>query len=160
LHVCVAFSVHAAEAVQVPLVCQAPLALQICVSVPQVPQATGFVWPGAHTPVQVPVPVPATQVWLVHATGVVLHCPHASQVWTPLLEHRVAPGVHTDAAGHEQALHAQVALHDSVPYVLQLCVPFGAHAPWLAQVPLLCHVPLAPHVWVSVPQLPQAAGFV
>jgi hypothetical protein len=62
LHVCVAFGVHAAEATHVPLLCQAPLALQVCGSVPQVPQATGSVWPGAHTPVQVPVPVPDTQV--------------------------------------------------------------------------------------------------
>jgi hypothetical protein len=45
---------------------------------------------------------------LVHATGVVLHCPHALQVRTPLLEHLVAPGVHIAAAGQEQALHAHV----------------------------------------------------
>ncbi len=160
LHVCVAFRVHAPEVTHAPLVCQAPLALQVWMSVPQVPQATGFVWPGAHTPVQVPVPVPDTHVVLVHATVVVPHCPQASQVWTPLPEHRVAPAVHTDAAGQEQALHPQVELHDCVPYVLQLCVAFGAHVPWLAQVPLLCHTPPAPQVCVSVPQLPQAAGFV
>jgi hypothetical protein len=108
LHVCVAFRVHAAEVTHVPLVCHAPLAPQVCGSVPQVPQATGSVWPGAHTPVQVPVPVPDTHVWLVHATGVALHCPHASQVRTPLLEHLVAPGAHTAAAGQEHALHAHV----------------------------------------------------
>jgi hypothetical protein len=65
----VAFAVQAPELVHVPLVCQAPLALQVCVSVPQWPHATGLVWPGAHTPVQVPVPEPDTHVLLVQATA-------------------------------------------------------------------------------------------
>ena len=49
-----------------PLVCQVPLALHVCVSVPQLPQATGFIPPGAHTPVH----TPETHVWPVQvATG-------------------------------------------------------------------------------------------
>jgi hypothetical protein len=48
--------------------------------------------PGAHTP---HVPVAALQVY-GHATGAP-HCPLASQVCTPLPEHRVAPGVHVHA---------------------------------------------------------------
>jgi hypothetical protein len=55
---------------------------------------------------------------------------------------------------------AQVVVHVCVPYVLQDCVPFAAHTPWLVQLPS-CQVPLALHVWVLVPQLPQATpGFV
>jgi hypothetical protein len=69
LQLCVAFAVQAPPLVHVPLVCQAPLALQVCVSVPQLPQATGLVWPGPHTPVHFPVPVPDTHVWLLHATA-------------------------------------------------------------------------------------------
>ena len=69
MQLCVAFAVHALPLVHVPLVCQAPLALQVCVSVPQLPQATGLVWPGPHTPVHLPVPVPETHVWLVHETA-------------------------------------------------------------------------------------------
>jgi hypothetical protein len=89
------------------------------------------------------------------------HWPHALQTWYPLApEHCVAFGVHTGVEGQEQAPHPQVELHDCVPYVLQLCVAFREHAPWPVHVPLLCHAPLAPQVCVSVPQLPQATGFV
>ena len=154
-----AFAVQAPPLVHVPLVCQAPLALQVCVSVPQLPQATGSVCPGAHTPVQVPVPEPDTHVLLVHATALP-HWPQALQVSTPLPEHCVAPGVHAGFAGHEQLPHAHVELHSSDPYVLHDCVAAFAHAPWLEHVPLVCQAPLALQVCVSVPQLPQATGFV
>jgi hypothetical protein len=110
LQLCVAFAVQAPPLVHVPLVCQAPLVLQVCVSVPQLPQATGLVWPGPHTPLQ----APDTHVWLVHATALP-HWPHELQVSTPLPEHCVAPGVHAGFAGQEQLPHAHVALQSSDP---------------------------------------------
>lgn len=91
---------------------QVPLAVHVCVSTPQLPaQVSGFVWPGAHTPVH----TAATQVCLTHAT--LSHWPHVSHVSAASLvaEHCVAAGVHTDADGHEQALQAQLAS--------QVCVP-------------------------------------
>jgi hypothetical protein len=58
LQACEVFGAHAPAFEQVPLVCHAPLGLQVCVSVPQLPQGTGLVCPGA----QVPVHAPFTQV--------------------------------------------------------------------------------------------------
>jgi hypothetical protein len=82
LHACIAVGAHAPWLEHVPLVCQAPIGEQVCVSVPQLPQATGFVWPGAQTPVHA---VP-TQVWFTHATGGP-HWPLPLHVSTPLPEH-------------------------------------------------------------------------
>jgi hypothetical protein len=59
----VALGVHAPCPEHVPLLCQVPWALQIWSSVPQLPQVTGWVCPGAHCPAQ----PPETQVWSVHA---------------------------------------------------------------------------------------------
>jgi hypothetical protein len=73
--------------VHVPLVCQAPEALHVCTSRPQLPQATGLVCPGAHTPVQ----ALETQVLFEHgAEGP--QVPVASHVWTPLATHCCEPG--------------------------------------------------------------------
>jgi hypothetical protein len=74
-----------------------------------------------------------------------------------LPEHRVAFGTHAGAE-QEHALQ-QPELHVCVPYVLQLCPASGAHGPSPAQL-APSQVPLALHVWVTVPQLPQAIGFV
>jgi hypothetical protein len=62
VHVCVPYMLQdcarlgaqAPDPVQVPLVCQLPVALHVCVSVPQLPHAKGFVCPGAHWPTQAP----------------------------------------------------------------------------------------------------------
>jgi hypothetical protein len=89
-----------------------PVAVHVCVSTPQLPpQASGLVWAGAHTPVH----TADTQVWSTH--GTLSHWPHASHVSAalPEPEHSVAAGVHTDADGHEQAPHAQLASHVCVP---------------------------------------------
>jgi hypothetical protein len=94
-----------------------------------------------------------------HDTGLP-HWPHGSHVCTPLPEHCFAPGEHTGIDPHEHEPHAQLMLHVSLPYVLHACVALGAHAPCPTQLPLVCQVPLVLHVCVSVPQLPQAAGWV
>ncbi len=80
LHDCVPFGAQAPCPVQVPLVCQVPVALHVCVSVPQLPHATGFVWPDAHTPVH----APDTHVRFTHA-GV--HAPPS----LPLLDPESTP---------------------------------------------------------------------
>ena len=65
VHVCVPYVLHGwtAPVAQTPCPVHAPsihvpVALQVCVSLPQLPQATALLWPGPHTPAQ----VPATQV--------------------------------------------------------------------------------------------------
>ena len=88
LHACVPPGVHGPCAEQVPLGFQAPLALHVWVSVPQLPHGTGLVCPGAHGPVHTPL----TQVWFEHASGVP-HCP-LSHACTPLPEHCTCPAVH------------------------------------------------------------------
>jgi hypothetical protein len=110
--------------------------------------------PGVHVPEQ----TPATQVPLPHAVAAP-HCPQPPHVSTSMPEHWALPGVHAGAGPHEQLPQEQVDVHDCVPYVLHICVPFGAHAPWPMHPPV-CHVPLALHVCVSVPQLPQGIGLV
>jgi hypothetical protein len=82
LHCMVAWGVHTPCPAQLPLDCQLPLELHVCVSVPQLPHATLFVCPGAHTPMH----AAPLHVWLVHATGLP-HWPVPSQVSTPLPEH-------------------------------------------------------------------------
>jgi hypothetical protein len=137
--------------------CQLPLPVQVCVSVPQLPQATELVWPGAQTPVHVPL----THVWFVHRTGV----PHSSlesQVWALLPEHSFCPDVqapmHTPPT-HMPVLHVVggchcpqapqsstlvavahwgtpgvqtgVIGHEQVPHPqagVQVCVPYESHA--------------------------------
>jgi hypothetical protein len=92
LHGCVAPGAHTPWLAHVPLVCQAPVVLHVCVSVPQLPQGTGVVCPGAHFPVH----APFTQVWPTHATGV----PHWSfdpHVCTPFPEHCSCPVTHVPA---------------------------------------------------------------
>jgi hypothetical protein len=74
LHASVAFGAQTPWPAHVPF-CQAPLALHVCVSVPQLPQATGLVWPGVHTPVQ----LPPTHAWLVQVAGLP-HWPAALHV--------------------------------------------------------------------------------
>ncbi len=51
---CVRLGAQTPDPVQVPLVCQLPVALHVCVSVPQLPHAKGSVCPGAHWPMQAP----------------------------------------------------------------------------------------------------------
>jgi hypothetical protein len=75
---------------QVPLGCHVPVDEQVWVSVPQSPQGTGLVCPGAHVPVH----APPVHVWFVQATG----CPHwpfVPHVCTPLPEHCTWFGVQT-----------------------------------------------------------------
>jgi len=91
-----------------------PLAVQLSTLDPE-----HAIWPGAQTPVQVPVPVPETQVWFTQAAAVV-HVPLAWQVSTPLPEQVVWPGPQTPV--HEPPTHA-----------------------WLLQAAAFCHVPLALH---------------
>jgi hypothetical protein len=76
-------------------------ATHVCMSVPQLPHATGLVWPGAHTPVHPPL----EHVWFTHAMGVP-HMP-ATHVCTPLPEHCACPAVH--APVHAPAAHVPVA---------------------------------------------------
>ena len=93
-----------------PLVFQVPVAVHVCVSVPQLPHANGSVWVGAQTPVHTP---GGRHVWLAQAPPT--HWPHVLQVCAALPEHCAAAGVHTGTDGHEQAPQVQVAW--------QVCVP-------------------------------------
>jgi len=161
LHVCVAVGAQVPWPEQVPLVCQAPLALQLCVSIPQFPQATGFVWPGAHTPVQ----APDTQVVSTHPDAIP-HVPEESHVSTPLPEQRVAPGEHDPVQEpapvqtywqREPAFCQAPAVHVCGWSPLH-CVAPDEHA---AQLPALqtlaqaapasSHEPELSHVWGSRP---------
>lgn len=87
LHTCVVVGMHAPCPEQLPLPCQVPADVHVCVSVPQLPHGTGCVCPGAHMPTQ----APARHVWSTHACGA-LHCPSPPHVCTPLPEHRICPG--------------------------------------------------------------------
>ena len=78
----------------------------------------------------------------VHATGL-LHAPPELQVWTPLPEHCVAPGVH--APVHVPPLHA---LAQGAPLLCQAPVQSQVCGCW----PLHC---MAPGVQAPV-QLPLA----
>src|ERR1700722_3502730 len=114
MHTCVEVTTHAPCPAHVPLLCQAPLVPHVCVSVPQLPHATGFVWPGAHTPAHVPVPGPDTQVLFVQPTAV-LHAPLVLHVSTPLPEQLVAPGLPWPAQA--PATHAWSVQAVGVPQV-------------------------------------------
>jgi hypothetical protein len=74
---------------------QAPVALQVCVFVPQLPQGTGLVCPGA----QLPVHTPSTHVCPEQAVGVP-QVP-AVHVCTALLEHRTEPFLQGPASAAE-----------------------------------------------------------
>jgi hypothetical protein len=86
-----------------------PLAEHVSVSVPQWPQATGSVCPGAHVPTQAPL----THVWLVHGTGVP-HCPPPLHVWTPLPEHCFWVGVQEPV--QTPPTHVPLAQGPGAPY--------------------------------------------
>jgi hypothetical protein len=78
--------------------CQLPLALHVCVSVPQFPHATLFEAPGVQDPVHVP--------WLHtnwHAAPLLAHVPFDPHFWGCRLLHWSAPGVHDPA--HVPLLH-------------------------------------------------------
>jgi hypothetical protein len=89
LQACVVLGAQAPCFEQVPLLCQVPLPVHVCVSVPQLPHGTGFVCPGPHTPVH----APFTHVWPTHVTGVA-HCPLDPHACAPLPEHWTCPTVH------------------------------------------------------------------
>lgn len=63
LHACVAAGTQAPCPVQLPLFCQVPALVHVCVSVPQLPHGTGCVCPGAHMPTH----APARHVWSTQA---------------------------------------------------------------------------------------------
>jgi hypothetical protein len=114
--------------------------------------------PGQSVPAATHVPDPVQVISAPHETGLP-HCPHASHVCTLLPEHFLLPGVHAGDDGQEQAPHAHVGPHVSVPYVLHGCVAPCAHGPCPLHAPF-CQTPPAPHVCVSVPQLPHDTGLV
>jgi hypothetical protein len=115
LHGCCPFTAQAPWFAHVPS-CHEPLT-HVCVSVPQLPQGTGLVAPGAHEPEH----APPEHVSFTQATALP-HWPHASHVCTPLLValHCLEPGVQTGADGHEQGCQEQFVPHVCVPYVLQV----------------------------------------
>jgi hypothetical protein len=137
LHACVVLGAHGPCPEQVPLVCHVPAGPHVCVSVPQLPHATGLVCPGAHVPTH----VPPTHVWFAHAMGAP-QWPVPSHVSTPLPEHSVAPAM-GHAPEHCPAVHAPLlhgdgalhAVHPSVPSahvwtpVPSHCVAPAVHAP-------------------------------
>jgi hypothetical protein len=175
LQLCVAFCAHAPWLEQAPLLCHAPPALQVWVSVPQLPQATGFVWPGAQVPAQLPVPGPDTHVALSQATSA-LHTPLGLHVSTPLLdaEHRVVPGVHCPV--HAPATHAVSLQGVGVPHIpdTHACVaelpehctpPAGqgpVHTPAVQVEPVQStaapHWPSDPQSWTPLPEQRVAPG--
>ena len=115
-----------------PLLCQVPLAPHVCVSVPQLPQATGCVWPGAQTPVHDAAPAPCVHVWLVQVAGAA-QSPVVLHVETPLLAHRVAPGVH-------------VPWQDAVsPLCMQAWFVHPTAVPHIPLLPQLCTAALPEH---------------
>jgi hypothetical protein len=97
LHFCVPFGFVAQGCVvpgeQVPWpvhvpFCQLPLESHVWVSVPQLPQGTGLVCPGAHAPTH----MPPSHVWPVHGMA----APHIppTHCCALLPEHCVCPAVH------------------------------------------------------------------
>jgi hypothetical protein len=102
---------------------------------------------GAHCPLLQVEPAPHARPQVPQLVALVCSLTHA-----PLQ----AVGV---AVGQTQLLHVQLAEHVSVPEVSQVCVASGAHTPAPVQV-FACQAPLVEQVSVSVPQLPQAIGFV
>jgi hypothetical protein len=113
LHPCVVVGAHAPCPEQVPLLCQVPAAVHVCVSIPQLPHGTGCVCPGAHMPTQ----AAETQVWSTHAWGA-LHIPLPPHVCTALPEQRICPGEQGPASTGEL-----VSLLASPPLPLLLLAP-------------------------------------
>ena len=132
--------------------------LQVWVSVPQLPQDTGWVWPGPHTPVQ----APDTHVWLLHVAGLP-QLPVPSQVSTPFAEHCLEPGEHEPLhvpAPVQTYMHAEPEFcHAPVPshfwgWLPLHCIALGVQAeqvPALQTVlqaePWFTHVPVESHFW-------------
>jgi hypothetical protein len=165
LHVCIPYMLHFCDvpgAQPCPLhdpCAQLPVESHVSISVPQLPHVTVCIPPGAQTPEHAPLThVCATQFTLEP------HWPSAPQVKTALalVEHSVAPGVHTP--WHEPPMHTnwQAAgvphwppeLHVSTPLFEHWVVP-GEHEP--AHIPpvhtlghdepVFFHVPLVVQVW-------------
>ena len=102
LHACVAFGAQAPCPAQ-PLLCHPPIALHVCVSVPQLPQPIGYTWPGAQTPLHVPL----AHVWPLH--GVWSVCVPPTHVHGALLtaSHPVCPGAQLPAHAPVDGLHVE-----------------------------------------------------
>lgn len=83
---------------------------------PHVSTLHGWHWPPLHT-------------WDPHDGPLAVHWPHASHVAGPLATQPFVPGMHAAADGHVHGPQAQAGEHDFVPYVLQVPVEAGAHAP-------------------------------
>ena len=98
------------------------------------------------------------QVPLGHGVGVP-HWPQGSQVSTSTPEQPCAAGMHVGEGGQEQVPQVHDAAQGCVPYVLQLAVLPGLHAPCPLHA-ASAHVPLALQVCVFVPQLPHGTGLV
>jgi hypothetical protein len=90
LQVSVPFGAQTPCPVHVPS-CHVPLT-HVCVSVPQLPHDTGSVWPGAHTPLHVPL----MHVWFGQVE-VVCHMPPPLHVCALLPEHCFCPELHVPA---------------------------------------------------------------
>jgi hypothetical protein len=84
--------------------------------------------PGQSVAATTQVPLPEHVLPAPQETGAP-HWPHESHVCTPFPEHCVLPGLHTGVDPHEHVPQAQLALQYWLPYVLQVCVALGAHAP-------------------------------
>jgi hypothetical protein len=133
LHAAVAPEAHAPWPAQLPSV-QVHDALQVSVSVPQLPHASDRIAPGAHTPC--PVQLPSVQAHeLLQVSVSVPQLPHASD--------RIAPGAHTPcpvqvpAGTHAQAaVQVKVAIPHIVPHACSVVAP-GLHTPVQAE-----HMPL------------------
>jgi hypothetical protein len=161
LQSCIAPVEHTPWPAHVPLVCHMPLVLQVCVSVPQLPQVTGSVCPGAQTPAHAPL----THVWSEQvATGVSLtrSGPHLTTV--VVLEQTSCPGLavaQVGSMGWQVPWFRPDWLSQSCPDVQ---VPFDVHTPPLQSRVSFCALPLqasAPaevHGQPSVPRTPVPAG--
>jgi hypothetical protein len=100
LHACVAFAAHAPCPPHVPS-CHTPLALHVCVLVPQFPHATGFLSPGLHMPVHPP-PLQTYE----HEVPLLSQVPPSLHFCGCMLLHCPAPGLHDPA--HVPPLHTFV----------------------------------------------------
>jgi hypothetical protein len=159
LHVAMAFGAQTPWPPHVPLDFQVPEGVHVSLSVPQLPQVTGLVCKGAHTPLHA---LP-THVWSTHGT-VASHSPPALHVWVPLLlgSHRFEPGVQTPVQVPElhTNAHGPPVLSTHAPLLLQVCgwlplhcTALGAHVPQLPELqtvplqiePLVCQFPFMSH---------------
>ena len=143
----------------------------VCVFVPQLPQAIGLVWPGAHTPVHAPVAV--THVRFAHAEPLLCQLPVESHVWGCWPLHVTEPSAHATQAPFK---HVGVGLvqggptscHPVEPPHCCGCVPlqrtaFFVHVPHVPLLllhtgmlpehtaPMSCHCPSEPQFWGCEP---------